>query len=518
MTLSIPSIFNHKSQTIEGGAFVIALTGVVGAFLGILRNAILASKFGATAELDAYFAAFRIPDFFYSILVFGALTAGFMPVFNRWLTEGRERGWELAAAMMNVLVLLLGIVAIITVIFARELVAIFAPGFGDKNAELVATLLRIMMLQPVLLAISNVAAASLQSFGRFFISSLAPLFYNLGIIIGALWLVEVWGINGLALGVVLGAMLHLLVQVPTLLMLGFKWSPGIRSAWRGIWEIFTLTLPRMANLIVAQFNLFAITALASILPAGTLSVYNFAADLAAFPQNIFGLSFATAVFPTLARLWAENKIDEYRQTVSRTLSEMWFWITAAALVVLLLRAPLVRLTLVFGAFGEDSYLRTLNTITIFLAALPGQAGVLFLIRAFFAMGNTVMPLIAAILGSMVTISVSFWFGRAFGAAGVALGPALAGFLQSAVLLVALRRILGSIGGAAIIEALRNALILGISSGVSGWLTLMLLERFMPGQEFFVVLSKFLIAGAVSLGVFAIGYFGLRVAKVTMLKP
>lgn len=514
----IPAIFNHESRTIENGAMIVAIASVFGALLGIVRNAILASKFGATAQLDAYFAAFRIPDFAYAMLVFGALTAGFMPVFNKWLLgEGKERSWELASAVMNVFVVALGALAILVVIFARELVAVFVPGFRGADAELVVELLRIMMIQPILLAVSNVATASLQSFSRFFVSSLAPLFYNLGIIIGALWLVEVWGMVGLAWGVVLGAGLHLLAQLPMLFALGFKWSPGIWRAWHGVWEIFILMLPRMANLGVAQLNLFAITAIASVLPAGTLAVYNFSADLAGFPQIVFGLSFATAVFPALARLWAENRIDQYRQTVTRTLSEMWFWVTAAALVALAFREPLVRLTLMFGAFDEEAYLRTLDAFTIFLIALPGQAGIVLLIRAFFAMGNTVTPFIAAMLGSVVTIAVAFWFGQAFGAAGLALGPGLAGFLQSAVLLIALRRVIGPFDGLAILASLRNAVILGLASGGLGWIALRVLEYYLPGQEFSVALARFLIALALALAVFGAGYFGSRVLKVSRMQ-
>jgi putative peptidoglycan lipid II flippase len=477
--------------------------------LGILRNAILASKFGASAQLDMYFAAFRIPDFIYSILVFGALTAGFIPVFNQWLLEGKDRAWQLASAAMNAFTLILGIFALFVVVFAHPLIEFIAPGFGDSQTDTVAGLLRVMMIQPVLLAISNVASASLQSFKRFFVSSLAPIFYNLGIIVGALWLVEVWGIWGLAWGVVLGAAMHLFVQLPTLFTLGFRWSLGIRIASRGLREIFVLTVPRMANLAVAQLNLFVITAIASMLPAGTLSVYNFAADLAGFPQILFGLSFATAAFPTLSMLWAAHNVDEYRKVLARTLAEMWFWILAAAIVALAFREPLVRLTLVFGSFGEDAYRRTADALTIFLLGLPGQAGILLLIRAFFAMGNSVIPLISALIGSAVTISVSFWFGRVFGASGLALGPAVSGFLQSAVLLAILRRTLGHIDGLNVLDALRRAAVLGALSGGVGWVTLWILGRSMPGQEFSATLMRFLFAALAALAAFGIGFFIFR---------
>ncbi len=514
---AILSNIDRESKSVEGGAIVIALMSVFAGVLGILRNAILASKFGASQELDIYFAAFRIPDFIYSILVFGALTAGFIPVFNKWLLEGKEHAWQLTSATMNSLTIILGSLAIMVALFANSIVEFIAPGFSNEAMNKVAELLRIMMIQPLFLAISNVAGASLQSFRRFFVSSAAPIFYNFGIIVGALWLVEVWEIKGLAFGVVLGAILHLLVQLPTLFSLGFKWSFGIRNSLQGIVEIFMLTLPRMVNLLIAQLNLFVITAIASVLSAGTLSIYNFAADLAGFPQILFGLSFATAAFPNLSMLWAEKKIEEYRKLFARTLAEMWFWIVIAMLISLAFREPIVRLTLFFGHFDQNAYQKTIDALTIFLFGLPGQAGILLLIRAFFAMGNSVIPLISALVGSIVTISISFWFGKIFAAAGLALGPTVAGFVQCAILLLRLRRELGHIDGLNILQELRNALILGMTSALSGWLTYFGLNKSIAAQDFESVLIKSFISASITLVVLSIGYFGLRILKVTRLQ-
>lgn len=512
----ISSIFNHESRTVEKGVLVVAVVSMAGALLGLVKNGILAAQFGAGAELDAYFAAFRIPDLIHSVLVFGALTAGFMSVFNRYLLDSKEHGWELASSVMNALMIILGLFAVIVVILARPLIALVAPGFDPANADLAASLLRIMMIQPILLAASNVITVSLQSFSRFFVSSMAPLFYNLGIIIGALWLVDIWGMPGLAWGVVLGAGLHLLVQAPSIYVLGFRWSLGIRKAWSGVREIFTLTIPRMANLAIVQFNFFVITVIASVLPIGTITIYNFSANLAGFPQIIFGLSFATVAFPVLSRLWAEKRVDEYRAMVSRTLSEMWFWVIIVALVALALREPMVRLTLMFGAFDEYAYFRTLDALAIFLLALPGQAGVVFLIRAFFAMGNTKAPLFAALVGSVATIGIAFWFGQEFGAMGLALGPAVASFLQVGILLYALRQSIGKIGSKEMLEAVRNGLFLGLISSGASWASWGFSGQFLIGQEFLTVLVRFLIAIGTALIVFGAGFLLFRAMGVSVI--
>lgn len=509
----ITRFLNHESRTVEAGAVVIALTGVVSGALGILRNALLASKFGASLELDVYFAAFRIPDFIYSILIFGTLTAGFMPVFNKRLMSGKEGAWELASGMMNVFVIVLGVFAVLVAIFANQIVGFIAPGLSVEYSGLLVGLLRIMMIQPAVLAVSNIITASLQSFKRFFVSSLAPIFYNLGILIGVLWFVDVWGISGLAWGVVLGAVMHLAVQIPAFYSLGFKWSGGIRSAWPGICEIFTLTVPRMVNLLIFHSSLIVIAAIALTLEGGTLSIFNFAADLAGFPLILFGMSFATAAFPALAKAWAGENMDEYRFIFSRTFSEMMFWVTAVAIFFLAFREPVVRLTLVFGAFGPEAYRNTVNALAIFLLGLPGQAGVVLLIRAFFAAGNASIPLFTAFIGAAITIITSFWFGRAFGAAGLALGLQLSGFVQTILLLWFLKRILGRIDGSGIFVSIRRALIIGISSGLVGQISWWLLDQKIAGDDFQATAIKFAASILPAGLIFLAGIFILRLRQV-----
>jgi len=190
--------------------------------LGILRDRVLAGEFGAGSELDMYFAAFRIPDLLFNLLVLGALSAGFIPVFTTYLSN-KKKAWELVNIILNLIFVALVLITILLIILTPWLVKLITPGFSLEQLQITATLTRIMFLSPIFLAISGIFGSVLQSFKRFFIFSLAPIMYNVGIIIGALFFVPYLGIYGLAWGVVFGAMLHMAIQFPLIIYLGYRY-------------------------------------------------------------------------------------------------------------------------------------------------------------------------------------------------------------------------------------------------------------------------------------------------------
>jgi putative peptidoglycan lipid II flippase len=479
----ISRIFDHESKTLESGALAVALIGVGGAALGVVRNALLASRFGASAELDAYFAAFRIPDFLYNVLIFGALTAGFMPVFAKTLLRGKEQAWEFLAITMNSFALLLGVLGIGVVVFAQPLAKLIAPGFGNEELSMLVSLVRIMMLQPILLALSNAITASLQNFKRFVITALSAAVYNLGPIAGVLWFSQLWGIEGLAIGVVAGAAVNFAIQLPTLYGLGFAWRGKMSAHAAEFKEMVVLALPRMANLLIAQVSVFAVTAIASSLRSGTLSIFTFANDLAGFPITLVGMPFATVAFPLLAQAWARRDIDEYRRIVAKTLKEILVWNIAVMLIAIAFREAVVRYTLVYGAFGVEAFRTTLWTFVVLMGAVPAHSALLLLLRAFFAMENTLIPLIAAGISVVVTVPTAFWFGQVFGAPGLALGTSLGVYAQAALLLVALKRRLAHLDGEAMWTATGRALLLGGITGLVGQAAWWVSGRFIPGDDF-----------------------------------
>ena len=220
-----------QGSSIEKGALIIGFATIVGSILGILKNTVLAAKFGASRDLDIYFAAFRVPDFLYSLLVFSSLSSSFMPIFAKAIKNGKNDAWSLVSGIFSVFSAFFGIFAVLVLFFSDELAMLIAPGFSSMDSEKLSLMLKILMIQPIFLSVSNLFSVTLQWFKKFFVSSLAPVFYNLGIIVGVLWLSDFWGISGVAWGVVLGAFLHLLYNCRDFILWAF---------------IFALTKPRSA--------------------------------------------------------------------------------------------------------------------------------------------------------------------------------------------------------------------------------------------------------------------------------
>ncbi|MDP3985229.1 MAG: lipid II flippase MurJ, partial [bacterium] len=259
-------LLNGESHTITAAATVLAATSLASRLIGMVRDRVLAGGFGVGEQLDVYYAAFRIPDFLYNLLVLGALSAGFIPVFTAALARGRSHdaaAWRVANGVLNLLTLIIAGLLLLGIIFADRLVPMVTPGFDPNALEKTIALTRIMFLSPLFLGLSTVFGGILQSFKRFVIFSLGPIFYNVGIIIGAEVFSRWWGLDGLAWGVVLGAFLHFAIQIPAVSELGYRyrwvWAP--REPF--VKEIVQLMVPRTLGLAVTQLNLVAMTIIAS---------------------------------------------------------------------------------------------------------------------------------------------------------------------------------------------------------------------------------------------------------------
>jgi len=464
----IKKLLNYESKSVAGGAFVIALFYLLNGILALLRNGLLASHFGASRQLDIYYAAFRIPDFIYVIFISGALSAGFIPLFAEKLLKSREEAWKFSNNILTTLTVILAAGACLVAIFAPLIVSLIVPGFDAASRQMVANLVRIMMIQPILLGISNIIVGILQNFKRFFITSLAPVFYNFGIIVGILFFVPLLGLKGLAWGVVLGALLHFLIQLPSLKNLGFsfKFLPAFRSD--NLKKIFSLMVPRTLGLISIQINFFIITIVASTLATGSLAVFNFANDLQSLPQNIFAISFAIAVFPALSQLAEKRQI--FLHTFKETVKNILFFMVPIAVFYLVLRAQIVRLTLGYGHFGWSDTITVIDTLGIFAIGIIGQSLLPFMVRAFFAMKDSVRPFIAGLLGNGLNIILSLLLAPRLGVRGLAIAFMISGyfnffilwqFLKKKFVSLAENRILPSLGRIALSAVVAGSAIVGI---------------------------------------------------------
>ncbi|KKS86716.1 MAG: Integral membrane protein MviN, partial [Parcubacteria group bacterium GW2011_GWC1_43_11] len=279
MLAILTRFINQKSNKISSAAMIVAFFGLISRLFGLWRDRLLAGQFGAGQELDIYYAAFRIPDLVYNLLIIGAVSSVFIPVFHEYLTKNREDAWKFAGNTLNILFITLIALSAILIFLAPILVYLVAPGFDAAARNLTVNISRILLLSPLLMGISAMAAALLQAFSRFLITSLAPIFYNIGIISGIIFLVPRFGIWGLAYGVILGALFHFLIQVPALFGIGFKFSFGFNFKEVGIIKIIKLWFPRTLGLFAFQINDVIMTAIASLLSSGSITIYNFADNL-----------------------------------------------------------------------------------------------------------------------------------------------------------------------------------------------------------------------------------------------
>jgi len=425
----IKRLFNGEINSITVAALLVGGSSLISRLLGIFRDRILAGQFGAGDTLDIYYAAFRIPDLIFNLLVLGALSAGFIPIFTSLIKSPLEKiksllgdnykeAWQLASNILNILGFGLLILCGLGVIFAPQIMHLITPGFSREKMDLTVGLTRIMFLSPIFLGISSVFGGILQSFKRFFVYSMSPIFYNIGIIIGALYFVPIWGIYGLAWGVVLGAALHMIVQIPALTGLGFKYKFKFDIKNSNVRKIWLMMVPRTMSLAISQLNLLVITIIASTMASGSLAVFNFANNLQSFPVGIFGISFAIAAFPALSASAFDKK--KLVKDFSLTVRQILFFIIPSTVILLALRAQIIRVILGTGKFDWQDTILTIDTLGFFAISLFAQALIPLLIRVFYARHDSKTPFIIGIFSALVNIFLSIKLSQSLGVAGLAL--------------------------------------------------------------------------------------------------
>jgi len=425
------SFFENIAKTLTRAAFLVAVFTLLASFLGMIRDRMLAGYFGAGAELDSYYAAFRIPDFFYNTILVGITSSAFLPVLTRYLHKPERKADKLekkesselfsfpreAQEFVNSLVsiLALGLFLITSLLWLATPFVLrwIAPGFTSDQQETTAALTRVMLLSPIFLSFSGMLGNILNLKRFFFFYSLAPVVYNLGSIFAILVLVPIMGIMGLAWGIILGAVAHFSIQFFPAVFMGLK----VKWQWKpyhpGISKVFKMMLPRSIHLGLLQSNLIIVTLLASTLPVGSLAVFNFANNLQSLPLGIFGASFAIAAFPTLSILAAKKKTKEFREEFANIMCQILFFIIPLSVILIILRAQVVRLILGSGKFDWEDTILTFNVLGILAISLFAQSLNLLFIRAFFALHDTITPLKSGVIGVVVNIfvgaaAVKYW--------------------------------------------------------------------------------------------------------------
>jgi putative peptidoglycan lipid II flippase len=506
-------LLNGQSKTITSAAIIIGAASLASRFLGVIRDRILAGEFGAGDVLDTYYAAFRVPDLVFNLLVLGALSAGFIPIFTQYLkTAEKEKAWQLASQILNALLISLLVVCGILFVFAPQIMKLITPGFDAEKMAVTVNLTRIMFLSPLFLGVSSVFGGILQSYKRFLVYSLAPILYNIGIIIGALVFVKYWGVYGLAIGVVLGALMHLLVQIPTSAYLGFRFKWSFNFKGEGMKQIGKIMVPRTLTLGITQINFVVITIIASTLAAGSLAVFNLANNLQLFPVGIFGISFAIAAFPTLSALALKSDKKEFITSFSNTVREILFFVIPASALILVLRAQIVRVILGTGNFTWEDTILTMDSLAMFSISLFAQALIPLLLRGFYSFHKAMTPFIIGLIsiGSNIALSliltkpfVLFGYGFDLGISGLALAFSLSSIINLILLWIFLRILTGSLNESKIIWSVLKIALATLAMAVVTQFMKYGIEPYFGTETFVGVFLQGFIAGMVGIAVFVV---------------
>ncbi|MBI5928427.1 MAG: murein biosynthesis integral membrane protein MurJ [Chloroflexi bacterium] len=492
MTNSTTSPENKAGRALSGREIALATVIVMASFvlsgiLGLVRQVVLASTFGADRELDAFYAAIRLPETLFVLVAGGALGSAFIPVFSTYLNkDDLKEAWRLASATLTFVALAASLSAIVGYIFAAPLVDyLLLPEANHTTQTLTVELMRIMLVTVVIFGISGLFMAILNSHQHFVGPALAPSMYNIGIILGALFLAPSMGIRGLAWGVVIGASLHLAVQVPVLFRLPnlhLQILANLRTP--GVMEVLKLMGPRLIGLMVVQVNFWVNIALASAMVSGSISALQISFALMFTVLGILGQSVGTAVFPSLSALYAQKDETGFQRTFNNALANVLFLSIPAGFGMMILSVPIVRVLFERGKWTSADTAATAWALVFYAVGLMGHAALEILARTYYALHDTWTPVIVGGVAMLLNVVFSLLFVQLFeslGAdtfshgpyAGLALANSLATALESLTLWLWLRRKIPSLNPRPVLQtASRTGLAaLGMVGAVFLWLSI-----------------------------------------------
>jgi len=438
------SYFLFKKQgNLLSAALILMVTYAGSMVLGILRERVLVSYFYSCCKesLDVYYAAFRLPDMIFQLVVIGALSAAFIPVFSEELIKNESLAYKISSSVLSVLLLVYLFLGGLVFIFARQISDLITGGFTPSQIGLMVNLTRLMLIAQGFFIISNFLTAIIQVHQRFIIPAIAPLLYNLGIIIITIIFAPILGILAPAVGVIFGAFFHLLIQVPLSIKLGFSYKPIFDYKIQQVREVFRLMLPRTLGLAVYQLEATVAVFLATSLSSGSLTIFHLTQRLMDLPVRLFGTSIGQVSLPLLSSFKAKDDLQSFRETTASSLSEILYLSLPTMAAILVLRIPLVRIAYGAKTFPWQATLLTGRVVAIISLAIFSQSMVELLVRGFYALHNTKIPLVIATLcvGMNIFLSILFAFKFSLGILGLALATSISSFWQAFLLTVILEK-------------------------------------------------------------------------------
>ncbi len=407
MVRKIFGFLYKETQVLNQAALLLGLFAFLSQVLAFLRDRLLAHIFGASTQLDIYYAAFRIPDFIFVTVASIVSLSVLIPFIIEKEAESLEALREFVDNIFSFFSLLMVVVSGLAFFLVPAISALLFKGFTDSALAETIFISRLLLLSPIILGFSNLFGALTQAYNRFYIYALAPLLYNAGIIAGIIFLAGRLGAVGVAMGVVAGASLHALVQVPFVVKQNLfpRFSPRFNLAL--IARVVKLSLPRTLTLAMSAIGLIFLTSLASLMTVGSISVLSFAINLQSVPLTIIGISYSLAAFPTLSRRFKENNLEAFRQQMAATARFVIFWSLPLSALFIVLRAQIVRVVLGSGLFGWDDTRLTAAALALFIFSSMFQCLSLVFIRGFYSAGFTRRPFLINLV-SITVLVIGAW--------------------------------------------------------------------------------------------------------------
>lgn len=469
----------RKEGTVLSAAAVIMATVLLSRVLGFVRLRLLATFF-LPEELGIYIAAFTLPDMLFELLVMGAVSAAFIPVFTHYLVKkSKEEAFEMASYIINIAALIGLLLAILLFIFTPQISYIIVPKFSTSERELMIAFTRIMLIGQLLpLVLGNFVTGMLQSFQRFLLPALAPVVYNLGIIVSILFLAPKLGLFGAVWGVIIGACLYLLIQIPLLLHLGYQHRLKINFKHTGVQQVGKLIVPRILGLAANPIDRLVDVSLASFLGTRFITIFSFAQNLQQFPIGLFGATFAQAALPALSVTSTEKDLTQFKKLFLASLHQILFFVLPLSTMLVVLRIPIVRLIYGAAKFDWPATVYTGQTLSIFALSIFAQALVQLLARGFYALHDTKTPVIIGVFSVLINTILSIIFIRFLYLPvwSLALSTSIASLTNWFLLLIFLYRKVAGFDLKALVLPFIKMLFSSITTGVFLYVPMKLLDR------------------------------------------
>ncbi len=492
-----------KENKIARATIIIAVFALLAKILGLVRVTVFAHIFASGDVVGSYFAAFRIPDFIYNLLILGTFSVAFIPVYSQYLLKDKKEADKLASSIINVTLLIMLALSLLAFIFVDPLVSAIVPGFTGEARELTKLFTQAFLLSPIFMTMSSIMGGILNSNKRFFLVAAAPVFYNLSIILGALVLYPWLGPIGIAIGVVGGAFLMFLVQLVGVLRMGFRYQMIVESSV-GFIKFWKLYWPRIFSMGTEQVTALIVTIFGSFLGAQTLARFYYADTLQSVFFGIIAVSFAIAVFPVMSDLFNKGDVSGFKDVLAKTAIQILYFMIPLSIILLVLRAQAVRLVFA-GIEGTNFTFEDTSAVAqalgLFCISLFAQGLIPLFTRAFYAMQNTVIPVFIGLITIGFNILISYYLIPKYGLAGMALSFSITSVINLSILIMELHYKLGNFHDEYLIVNSLKIIISSLLAGAATFVSLYLVAPFVDMHTSLGILFQATVSGFIGVSVY-----------------